>query len=473
MTRCIRMPFHPAFVADVTSPADLFATGHMIVDRSDTSNAILFDNKQMAAPFNVWQGKLWRSAFGEDRVHPRTPSLRGVQRAWTNEMDVSVGDTANLAVRSKAEQSLHERMNKGGARVRNLKRMVQHAAYPQLTPQTVAFSQQHEDIAGDARDGSWVALGDADMSFYGSTDRNALTGSTQRLNPGHAEWVAAAVADSLRALLGAYKELRGLKSKEAITARAEAIAAGAAYYEALADIPLQVSNLCLDKTNCFAGNELGGVAGGAFKYQWVPYAQTVLNALRAPFNMDSVSDSQQLPLCTGHDSTDFYGYCWRDPDSATTATERAAADARKPSPSAVPSPISKHKFGDVDLAEAGSTGADAEADHGVDAFARRSASVGRVNAALDAYLAEVVASQQQQQHQQRGRAQSGGAAAAAVRSQQTSDAAPAANHDDGRHTTFAAWQRASDAIQAEAQQKALDAGAPRNSHRGVRVNRKQ
>jgi hypothetical protein len=442
----------------------------MIVDRSDTSNAILFDNKQMAAPFNVWQSKLWRSAFGEDRVHPRTPSLRGVQRAWTNELDASVGDTANLAARSKAEQSLHERMNKGGARVRNLKRMVQHAAYPQLTPQTVALSQPHTDIAGDARDGSWVALGDADMSFYGSTDRNALTGSTQRLNPGHAEWVAAAVADSLRALLGAYKELRTLKSAEAIGARAEAIAAGAAYYEALADIPLQASNLCLDKKNCFAGNEPGGAASGARRYQWLPYAQTVLNALRAPFSMDSVPDSLQLPLCTGHDSTDLSGYCWREPDSMTTATERAAADARRPSPSPVPSPISKQKFGDVGLAEAGSGAVDVEAEHGVDTFARRSAAVGRVNAALDAYLQEVVDSQQQ-----RGRAQASGASATGERPQQESDATTSAIHDDRHHTTFATWQRASDAVLAEVQQAGLEAGvfSARRARRGVRVNRKQ
>lgn len=90
------------------SLTDLYASGHINVDRINTADAILTDNRQMAAPFVLWMAKALEDSFPSDLLHAGgSDNLKPLRAATTNSLDTTVGDTPYLLGKSKAEQNMH------------------------------------------------------------------------------------------------------------------------------------------------------------------------------------------------------------------------------------------------------------------------------------------------------------------------------------------------------------------------------
>ena len=105
---------------------------------------------------------------------------------------------------------------------------------------------------------SWTAFGDKYVHYVGQTADSRPTDVPKRLARGAAEWTALAVEDSLLALLkgwqAALSKAEAAKQQgtaaaalPAALARADETAASGQFYAALADIPLQAANLCMQE----------------------------------------------------------------------------------------------------------------------------------------------------------------------------------------------------------------------------------
>lgn len=241
---------------------DLFAPGHMVVEREAVANGVFAAN---AASEPVKQVASWQAAVASRKSSLRGAALTPLPHPQLLDDAHAMSSGAKLKGLGLIDKfGLHDQFNHGGATVVNLRQLSPggHAAGPWSRPHRIAA----------AADGSWRATGDGTMSEY--QDKSA----TARSNPGHAEWVGAAVEDSLAALVTAYERLIALQSEAAITAEAAAIASSPAFYEALADVPIKARNLVRS----------GKITSETYAPQgtrWVAYAGDILEALG--FSRDS------------------------------------------------------------------------------------------------------------------------------------------------------------------------------------------
>lgn len=157
-------------------------------------------------------------------------------------------------------------------------------------------------------DGSWRAFGDKNLFFYGTVELNKDGSSPiPRVNAGHAEWASAAVEDSIVSLLVAYEELSKLKATDDFVAEANKISKTPAFWEALADIPLQVNNLCMtrglgSRTHCFSPV----AKSGDRPFQYVPYKNAILDYLSVPSAL--LPAATTVGPCTGNLKIDPTGW---------------------------------------------------------------------------------------------------------------------------------------------------------------------
>lgn len=335
------------------SLSDLFATGHMIVDRFDTSESILRSWSQQDAPFPVWQRAIWAAATNNDLPN-------AVPRASSNELSLKNPRPKDASFTIQ-QTFLHMFMNKAGARVRNLKRMLKRGQVPLLASSKPAGSfrfgafpdatfspaENPEVAAAKAAgrpmdpfmaallgngDDSWVAFGDGALTFYGDKE-GPFKGNKKRLNPGHVEWASAAVSDSLNSLLHAYSELLALSTEEEIKSASSRLAKSPSFYDAAANLPFSVTNFCWDTKKCFSPRTQSGYPQAG---SYLPYAPLITEILGVPFDWSADEKARILPLCVGIKGAsssqtrkiNSASWCAKPIDGKTFKTERALAKLR-------------------------------------------------------------------------------------------------------------------------------------------------
>lgn len=317
------------------SLTDLFAPGHIVTNRDLSSDKILENQGAKRREFDVWQDHMLQTARKDMDVNP-------VRHPGADDIYKGAGVYTPLA---KAEESLHSDFNQGGARVRNLKTILatqaRHAGANSRVPGEVRAYQQnsfralHQHIQVDANDGSWRAFGDKDLFFYGNQQKKDGSSPIARVNGGHAEWGAAAVEDSLVALFDVYlllKQLPRTATSRDYDTHATEHSRHPKFWEALADIPLEVHNLCMTRgfgavAYCFAPP----TKAPGRSYLYVPYKDLILAYLDVPRNL--VPQDGVCPSCTANRLIDPTGWkCTSEPVSeAFGDTERhfAIEDAKK------------------------------------------------------------------------------------------------------------------------------------------------
>ncbi|MEQ8747424.1 hypothetical protein [Pyruvatibacter sp.] len=260
------------------SLTDLFAPGHVLVDRYETTNVMLTGNDQRNAPFPKWQAEIWGTTFSgggpRDGQLRRSPVFRAVPKADDNDLDVLTGPQSNTIRNARYESNFHNNFNAAGAEARNLK---SRAAQFGLTTQ-----RPHSDLPH-----IWRALGDGDLYEYQGN---------KRLNPGQGEWTSVAVEDSILSLFDGYQAV--LEGSDAAK-----LSMSPALFEALADIPIELRNACVDNEahpeRCFAPDNSDGTPAA---FRWVSYAPLILELLGLP--PSTLDDERLLPNCTGRSAID-------------------------------------------------------------------------------------------------------------------------------------------------------------------------
>jgi len=254
------------------SLTDLFAPGHVMVDRYETTHKLLSGNKQQNAPFPKWQANIWKTTFSGGRPGDRLlkkPVFRAVNKASDNDLNVITGPNSNTVRNARYESNFHNKFNAAGAEARNLK----------SGPNGPRFSspQPHSSLPG-----VWRAFGDGNLYTY---KKNRL------LNPGQGKWAQAAVEDSIRSLFSGYQAVR--QGGDPIK-----LSMAPALFDALADIPIEMRNVCVDNKKrpkrCFAPD---GKKGTPSTFRWVSYAPMVLELLKLKTLRTMVMN--ELPNCTG------------------------------------------------------------------------------------------------------------------------------------------------------------------------------
>lgn len=258
------------------SLTDLFAPGHIMVDRYATTHTILSSNRQLGAPFPRWQSRIWRTTFTSGRPTARLlkrPQFTAISRAVENDVDMITGPTLVVLRNARYEANFHNRFNAAGAEVRNLKR----------GPSTRRFSSRrpHHSLPT-----TWRAFGDKDLYAYKGK---------RRLNPGQGEWAVAAVEDSIRSLFEGYNAVRrgGDPAK---------LSMAPGLFDALASLPIEMRNICVDNKRkprrCFAPDRRNGKPRS---FRYVSYAPMVLRLLKLK---QLPKRTRLLPKCTGRSAID-------------------------------------------------------------------------------------------------------------------------------------------------------------------------
>jgi len=255
------------------SLTDLFAPGHAMVDRYVTTDKLLAGNKQRSAAFPKWQNNIWKTTFSSGRPEAgllKNPHLRAVNKANENDLNVITGPNSNTVRNARYESNFHNKFNAAGAEGRNLKSGPNGARFISARPRT-------------GMPGLWRVFGDGNLYVYKKN---------RRLNPGQAEWAQAAVEDSIRSLFIGYQAvLKGGNAKK--------LSMAPALFDALADIPIEMRNVCVDNKKrpkrCFAPDSKNGTPR---EFRWVSYAPLVLKLLG--LNSMVTKDMNALPNCTGH-----------------------------------------------------------------------------------------------------------------------------------------------------------------------------
>ena len=251
------------------SLTDLFAPGHVMVERYVTTNKIL-KKSRAREPFPSWQAEIWKTTFANGAPNAqllKKPSFRGIKRITQNDLNVLTGPTDTVTARqARYEANFHDGFNAAGADVRNLKG-------GSTSPRFVS-PRQHSELPQ-----IWRAFGDGSLYAYEGE---------RRLNPGQGEWAAAAVEDSIRSLFDGYQAI--LKGGDPAQ-----LSMAPALFDALADLPIEMRNICVDdKGNCFAPDQRNGTRAD---FRWVSYAPLVLKLLGLKPLPDA--HARLLPSCTG------------------------------------------------------------------------------------------------------------------------------------------------------------------------------
>ena len=254
------------------SLTDLFAPGHVMVDRYATTDSMLASNKQQNAPFPSWQANIWKTTFSSAAPKGKLlkkPRFQAVSKVNDNDLNVITGPTSLTVRNARYESQFHNKFNVAGSEVRNLK--------SSLKPSQFASSRRHSKLPK-----IWRALGDGDLYEYKGK---------RRLNPGQGEWAQAAVEDSILSLFDGYR----LVVKGGDPRR---LSMAPALFDALGDIPIEMRNVCVDNKKqpkrCFAPD---GKTGKPAKFRPVSYTGLVLKLLG--IKKSHLVTSQALPICTG------------------------------------------------------------------------------------------------------------------------------------------------------------------------------
>jgi hypothetical protein len=254
------------------SLTDLFAPGHMLVDRYASTQTMLKGNHQLDADFPKWQAEIWRTTFesAEPEGGVRSdPIFSGVPKAEENDLDVITGPSSNTVRNSRYESNFHNKFNAAGAEVRSLKSRGQTLSHNSIVPR-------------DELPKSWRAMGDGDMFEYAGI---------RRLNPGQGEWIVATVEDSIRSLFVGYRDV--LNGGDAAK-----ISMAPVLFDALASLPIEMRNACVDNEEkperCFAPDD---ESGKPTRYRSVSYAPIILDLLQIPNS--TLDGGRLLPNCTG------------------------------------------------------------------------------------------------------------------------------------------------------------------------------
>jgi hypothetical protein len=254
------------------SLTDLFAPGHVMVDRYVTTDTMLAGNRQLKAPFPSWQANIWRTTFSTPEPNGkllRKPKFQAVSKVSENDLNVITGPTSLIVRNARYESQFHNKFNAAGSEVRNLKSSLKRSQF--------ASPRRHSKLPK-----VWRALGDGDLYEYKGK---------RRLNPGQGEWAQAAVEDSIRSLFDGYRSVvKGGDSKK--------LSMAPALFDALGDIPIEMRNVCVDNkkkpNRCFAPD---GKTGKPIKFRPVSYAGLVLKLLG--IRKSHLATSRALPSCTG------------------------------------------------------------------------------------------------------------------------------------------------------------------------------
>ncbi|MCP4184211.1 MAG: hypothetical protein GY761_12995 [Hyphomicrobiales bacterium] len=258
------------------SLTDLFAPGHVMVDRYVTIDTMLAENRQQKAPFPSWRANIWKTTFSSPEPTGRLlkkPKFQAVSKIDENDMNVITGPTSLIVRKARFESQFHIKFNAAGSEVRNLKSGPKRSQF--ISPRPLS------KLPKNSR-----ALGDGDIYEYKGK---------RRLNPGQGEWAQAAFEDSTRSLFDGYRSIaKGGDPKK--------LSLAPAVFDTLGDIPIEMRNVCVDNKKrpkgCFAPD---GKAGKPVRFRPVSCAGLVLKLLG--INKSHIKISQALPSCTGDSAT--------------------------------------------------------------------------------------------------------------------------------------------------------------------------
>ena len=256
------------------SLTDLFAPGHIMVDRYVTTKKILKESGGRGAPFPRWQTDIWNTTFTSEKPDGKLSKkpLRGINMIKENDLDVLTGPVSIVVRNAYYEANFHDDFNKHGAVVRNLKRS-------SINKFRFVSPRNHTILPAE-----WRAFGDKKLYAYKDDTEDA-----PRLNPYQGEWATAAVEDSIRSLFDGYQAV--LNGGDAAK-----LSMAPALFDALGDLPIEMRNVCVNnKNNCFAPDSR---KGKHTNFRWVSYAPLVLELLGLKSLLDP--NPELLPSCTGY-----------------------------------------------------------------------------------------------------------------------------------------------------------------------------
>jgi hypothetical protein len=92
------------------SLTDLFAPGHVMVDRYVTTDTMLAGNKQQKAPFPSWQANIWRTTFSSPEPNGKLlkkPKFQAVSKVSEIDLNVITGPTSLIMRNARYESQFH------------------------------------------------------------------------------------------------------------------------------------------------------------------------------------------------------------------------------------------------------------------------------------------------------------------------------------------------------------------------------